>query len=77
MGIVYIISLISLMASFILIKKTQKKLNILSFIAITIGLMFCYNTLVCYILTFFTIPITLLGLSIINFIITIILLLYL
>lgn len=76
MGIVYIISLISLMASFILIKKTQKKLNILSFIAITIGLMFCYNTLVCYILTFFTIPITLLGLSIINFIITIILLFF-
>lgn len=76
MGIVYIISLISLMASFILIKKTQKKLNILGFIAITIGLMFCYNTLVCYILTFFTIPITLLGLLIINFIITIILLFF-
>lgn len=38
--------------------------------------MFCYNTLVCYILTFFTIPITLLGLSIINFIITIILLFF-
>lgn len=76
MGIVYIISLISLMASFILIKKTQKKLNILGFIAITIGVMFCYNTLVCYILTFFTIPITLLGLLIINFIITIILLFF-
>ncbi len=76
MGIVYIISSIALMISFILIKKTSKKLNILSFIAITIGLMFCYNTLVCYILTFFTIPITLLGLSIINFIITIILLFF-
>ncbi len=76
MGIVYIFSSIILMVSFILIKKSSKKLNILSFIAITIGLMFCYNTLVCYILTFFTIPITLLGLSIINFIISLILLFF-
>ncbi len=66
MGIIYILSLILLVVSFILIKKTKKTLNILSFIAITIGTMFCYNTLVCYILTFFMIPVTLLNLSIIN-----------
>lgn len=73
MGIIYIISLIILFVSFILIKKTDKKLNILSFIAISIGVMFCYNTFVCYILTFFTIPISLLGLSIINIVLTAIL----
>lgn len=66
MGMIYILSLIILMVSFILIKKTEKKLNILSFISITIGVMFCYNTFICYILTFFTIPVTLLNLSIIN-----------
>lgn len=66
MGIIYAISLILLMISFILVKKTDKKLNILSFIAITIGTMFCYNTFICYVLTFFTIPVTLLNLTIIN-----------
>lgn len=66
MGIIYVLSLIILVVSFILIKKTEKKLNILSFISIAIGVMFCYNTFVCYVLTFFTIPVTLLNLSIIN-----------
>lgn len=69
MGIIYILSIIILMISFILIKKTEKKLNILSFICITIGLLFCYNTLSCYILTFFTIPVTLTTLTIINILI--------
>ncbi len=68
MGIIYGISLLLLFISFILVKKTEKKLNILGFIAITIGAIFCYNTLICYILTFFVIPITLLKLSLINFI---------
>lgn len=66
MGIIYILSLIILVVSFILIKKTEKKLNILSFISIAIGVMFCYNTFICYVLTFFTIPVTLLNLLIIN-----------
>lgn len=73
MGIIYTLSLIILTISFILVKKTQKKLNILSFINITIGVIFCYNTFVCYILTFFTIPVTLTSLSIVNIIIAIIL----
>lgn len=73
MGIIYILSLVMLFISFILIKKTEKKLNILKFITISIGVMFCYNTFVCYVLTFFTIPVTLLNLSIINIVITAIL----
>lgn len=73
MGIIYILSLIVLVVSFMLIKKTEKKLNILSFISISVGVMFCYNTFICYILTFFTIPITLGKLSIINIILSTIL----
>lgn len=71
MGIIYTLTVLILFISFVLIKKTDKKLNILSFIAITIGILFCYNTFVCYILTFFTVPVTLLNLSIINLIISI------
>lgn len=76
MGIIYVLSLIILMINFILIKKTEKKLNILSFISITIGVMFCYNTFICYILTFFTIPVTLCNLSIINVILSIVLIFF-
>ncbi len=72
MGIIYILSIIILAVNFILIKKTDKTLNILSFINITIGVIFCYNTFICYILTFFTIPVTLINLSIINTILSII-----
>lgn len=72
MGIVYILSQIIIFVSFILVKKTEKKLNILGFIAISIGTLFCYNTFVCYVLTFFTIPVTLPNLSIINIVISII-----
>lgn len=73
MQIIYILSLIILIISFILIKKTDKKLNILSFINITIGIMFCYNTFISYVLTFFLIPVTLTSLSIINIVFSIIL----
>lgn len=73
MGIIYALTVLIIFVSFILVKKTDKKLNILSFIAISIGVLFCYNTFVCYILTFFTVPVTLLNLSIINLAISIIL----
>ncbi len=66
MGIVFALSEILLIISFILIKKTEKKINILSFISLTIGLLFCYNAFISYVLTFFTIPSTLVNLSIIN-----------
>lgn len=68
MGSVYFITLLLLALSFITTKKTDRALNIFSFIMITIGVIFSYNIFVCYILTFFTIPITLLNLSIINII---------
>lgn len=73
MQIIYILSLLILAITFILIKKTDKKLNILSFINITIGIIFCYNTFSSYVLTFFTIPVTLANLSIINVVLDIVL----
>jgi len=45
-------------------------MNIVSLVCISIVGLFCYNTFICYILTFFRIPITLLLLAIINIIIT-------
>lgn len=66
MGAIYTISVLALLITFILVKKTEKEINIISFFSISIVTLFCYNTFICYILTFFTIPITLLVLSLIN-----------
>ena len=71
MGIIFVLTQIMLFVSFILIKKTDKKINILGFISLSIGLLFCYNAFVTYVLTFFTIPSTLPILSIINFTISV------
>ena len=64
------ITLLALIIAFILIKKTEKKIEIISFTAIAIVLTLCYNAFVAYIFTFVRIPITLLSLSITNLIIT-------
>lgn len=66
MGVIYLISVLAVLITFIIVKKTEKEINIISFLGISIVALFCYNTFVCYVLTFFTIPITLLGLSLIN-----------
>lgn len=66
MGIIYLITVLLLVISFILVKKTDKELDIISFTAITIVVLLAYNAFVCYIINFFGIPITLLSLSIIN-----------
>ena len=70
MSIIYLLSVSILLAAFILVKKSEKTIDIISFICISIVTLFCYNTFVCYILTFFLIPNTLLILSIINIIIS-------
>ena len=70
-GIIFIISTIILEISFILIKKVNKEVNILTFIVVTIVLNMCYSSFICYVLTFFNIPNKLYLLSGINFIISI------
>lgn len=72
MGIVYFISVLAIVISFILIKKTKKEISILSFSCITITVLLCYNAFVCYVLTFIKVPITLLSLSVINFVLAIV-----
>lgn len=70
-GIIFVLSLVILEVLVILLKKTEKKINIISFILVTIILNICYNAFLCYILTFFNIPNKLYLLSGINFIISI------
>ena len=70
MGAIYLLSVIILLISFILIKKSEKEIDIISFICISIVTLLCYNTFICYILTFFLVPNTLLVLGIINTIIS-------
>ena len=73
MGIIYLITILLLVISFILIKKSDKVLDILSFVGITIVLLLAYNVFICYVINFFGIPITLLSLSIINILFAILL----
>ncbi len=77
MGIIYVLSVVILFISYMLIKKADKKVDILKQIALTIVLLFCYNTFICYVLTFFTISSSLLNLSIINYVFSIIIIIYL
>ena len=51
MGIIYVLSVVILFISYMLIKKADKKVDILKQIALTIVLLFCYNTFICYVLT--------------------------
>ena len=73
MGIIYLITILTLLMAFILIKKSDNSLNLLSWICISIIAIFCYNTFICYVLTFFTIRSKLWLLAIINTILSIIL----
>ncbi len=66
MEVVYILSSITLFVSYLLIKKNEKKVDILKQIALNIVIYFCYNAFVYYVTTFFCIPLNLLGLSGIN-----------
>lgn len=69
MEIIYLISVLILLISFILIKKSEKQINIISYFYISIVLLFCYNTFVCFVLTFFAIHTKLWILSLINILI--------
>lgn len=74
MQILYIISVIILLISFILRKKSDKEIDIVGFIGISVVLLFCYNTAICFVLTFFTIPCKLWILVLINIAFSLILL---
>lgn len=69
MSIIYLISILVLLIATTLLKKSDKKLNIVKSIAITIVLFLCYQTFISYLYTMIHIPITLSSLTIINVII--------
>lgn len=73
MSILYVISSLLVFTFTILIKKTQEKLEIVKTTIIALVINIAYNAFICYILNLINIPINLLNLSIINFIVSIIL----
>lgn len=77
MEIVYVISVFLLLVEFMLIKKSNEKLNILGILGLGIVLILSYNVLECYIINFLKIKLTLLNLSIVNVLIIILGIIYL
>ncbi len=71
-SILFLISVIFLTISFLLLKKSDIKLNIIKWIFISLVLLFCFNSLISYILSYLKIPTTLLSLSIIYLLISLI-----
>lgn len=67
----YCISAIMLLSLIILQPMKKDKINLIKAITLILICFFAYNTAVCYILNFINIPITLINLSIINFSISI------
>lgn len=70
MGIIYILSIITLILSFIFVKKTERELDIVNWIAITFVLLLCYNSFICHLLTVIHISINMISLSIVNLLVT-------
>ena len=66
MGLLYLITIILLIVAFLMLHKTDEKLNILQWIAISIVCLLCYNVLIVYILNTFNILSKLSTLSVIN-----------
>ena len=71
MGVIYSVSIIAILIIFMLIKKSDKNLNGLGILGLGIVLILCYNVFECYILNFLRIKLTLLNLSIVNFVLII------
>lgn len=76
-SIIYIISIIVLLAIFLLTKKSDKKQNLLLWFFISIMFMFCYNIIIVYLLSAVYIHSTLITLSIVNITISILIYLFL
>lgn len=66
---IYILSIIFMLVSTTLYKKSEKKINIVKFIVVLIIVLLSYNQLVCYIFNTINMPITLGSLSFINIIV--------
>ena len=67
MKFIYLLSVFYLIISFLAYKKNNKKISIVSSIIYTIGLLFCYNTVIVCFYTFLKIKGSLLVLSLFNY----------
>lgn len=76
-SILYVISVLLLFFLFLKVKKSNEKLNLIKWIIITFGLLFCYNSIIAFVLNLIKIPIYLISLSIVNFVFCITLFIYL
>lgn len=72
MSIVYILTSILLFVISLVVKKSDKKQDVIKTIAIHAVLWLCYNTFICYAFTMVHIPITLVNLSIMNLILSVV-----
>ena len=73
MKIIYLISIIILLLSFLLIEKNNQKLSIIKSIIYTICLFFCYQTVIVCLLSYLNLGGHILNYSIANFLISLIL----
>ena len=75
-SIFYLISVMLLIVNFLMIKKKNEKQNILLWIFLSIVFLFCYNSIVVYILSFINVKSTLLVLGFINYLICLLIFLF-
>ena len=68
MEIIYLISLIILSTSFFILKKSNEKLNAITWLAMTIVLTMCYNIFVVFVLSACNVHSTLTNLFVVNII---------
>lgn len=66
MNILYITTILAIYILLMLIHKTEKKQNILTWLPISVVLIFCYNIFICLICTFIGVLCSLVNLSICN-----------
>lgn len=66
MSIIYVLSIVYLAVSFLIHKKNNEKKSIVSSIIYAVCLLFCYNTLIVYICSFFNIGGSLFNYSLVN-----------
>lgn len=70
MSIIYILTIVAIITLNMLLYKKEKRLNFISWLIISIGLLINYNICICVILSFLRIKSTLITLSVMNIVIT-------
>ena len=75
--ICYIISILAIFILFLILKKSENKIDILPSVIVTFMCLLAYQVVICLLFSVITIPITLVNLSICNVIFSMLLIFYL